>query len=115
MIAALVLAVAAGVVAFGVLVHEEGHLLAARLLGYDARLTWRWQGPGVEWSGARARVRDRALVTAAGPAASAVAGVVLWPLFWPFAVLVAMVGVAQLVPLPYSDGARLLSLAVRGG
>lgn len=90
---------------FAVCVHEAGHYLMARSLGYPARLIVCRKGVGVRW-GIDERVSppaDRLLVTAAGPGVSLIVGGLL-ALLWAPAVLIACFGAVQLVPLQDSDG-----------
>lgn len=101
------------VAVFGVVVHEIGHYGAASVLGYDAHIVVRrcgfQVGVGTLWSSDRLPPPShRMLVTAAGPLASLAAGAAGALAYWPFGVIVAGIGLAQLIPLPHSDGVKLL-------
>lgn len=113
----IVLSMTLAATAAGLAVHECGHWWAARALGYDARIVVRWLGPGTVWAtcGRRPSRRHRMVVSAAGPAASVAAAVWMvawWTPCWPLAVVVANVGLLQLLPLPRSDGMSLLRMAL---
>jgi Zn-dependent protease len=108
------LAMGGGVIA-SVLVHEGAHALAARSLGY--RVEWILLGllaGTTSYSGRDDRPLDRAAIAMAGPAASAVAVLVLLAVWASgaglsdamFALLSfnALSVVVNLVPVPGSDG-----------
>jgi Zn-dependent protease len=95
-------------------VHEAGHYIAARMLGYRPRLVACWKGVGIEWGNAAVPLRTRGLVTLAGPAASLLYGAAVG---WAGVSLVALMSlelaVLNLLPLPRSDGLRALRLVTR--
>lgn len=98
------------------LVHEEGHWITARLLGYPARFVLTWAGPGTSW-GSDERIssqRDRLLVSAAGPLANVVFAMEAVGMGWTTVGLVSLLfGAVQLIPVGPSDGRNMLR-AMRG-
>lgn len=96
--------------------HEAGHWVAARALGYPARIVVRWAGPGTIWGSDEviSSHRDRFLVAVSGPGANIVVAAAAWALAVPSVPsLFAFVGVAQLLPFGPSDGSHMLR-ALRG-
>lgn len=110
-------------------VHEMGHLLAARLLGLPVTLVAlgvgreiaRWGrlsvrlwplGIGVEIPDdaiARAEKWQRLITHGSGPAANLALAFLMLPLSWWGAVINAVLGAANLLPLPYQDGGWIAS------
>jgi Zn-dependent protease len=85
--------------------HEAGHLLAALTLGVTVRrvgITWR--GPYIVREAGRPSAN--AAISAAGPAMNLVMAVLVWH-SWPMLGLINLVlGTANLLPTPTSDGRR---------
>jgi Zn-dependent protease len=93
-------------------VHEAGHVIAARLCGLPSRITLTWMGPAAVIGHAdidltRWQVRMTAI---AGPAANLLfAFVVCVPLGLGIAAALSLVyAVFNLLPIPKSDGTKIL-------
>lgn len=89
----------------GVLIHESGHALAAKMLGFKIL------GFGFGVCGPYVRVRgnhnrgENLTVALSGPLANCVAGLALFFAHMPASgFLMAMIGLVMLLPLPGSDG-----------
>ncbi len=98
-------------------VHESGHYVAARVLGYPARVVVRWAGPATIWGSddVISSHRHRFLVAVSGPAANLAVAGAAWAAGVPAVPgLFLLIGVAQLVPFGPSDGSHALK-ALRGG
>ncbi len=97
-------------------IHEEGHWVAAKVLGYPARFVLTWGGPGTYW-GSDERTssqRDRFIVSAAGPAANTFFAIEALGMGWTTVALVSLLfGFVQLIPLGPSDGRNKVR-AIRG-
>lgn len=100
------------------LVHEGGHLLAARALGAKARMKWATLGPETEAVFPRPSRFKEAAFYLAGPLANVVAGVgaglLLGRMGGPIALLHLSFGLGQLLPRKGSDGTEAARL-LRGG
>lgn len=107
--AALLLLIPAVLVAL--VVHEAGHAAAAQTLRLPWRPTLTWHGPGVTIGNAATRLAPWQLVvtSAAGPAANLLLAAIAYQAGMPLLVLTSLeFAVVNLLPLPHSDGARML-------
>ena len=90
--------------------HECGHIAAARLCGVKVKkIGISWIGPfvlresGPRWA--------NILVSFSGPLVNVLVASVLWNTMPSFAQVNLFIGIGSLIPLPKSDGKRILTLA----
>lgn len=98
-----------------VLVHEEGHYLAARCLRYPAKFKLR----GVKWGSddVLSPPSHRMIVAAAGPLASFLFFFEALELGWSnLAVATLLMAVVNIIPFKYGDGRNIINAleAMRG-
>jgi Zn-dependent protease len=94
------------------LVHEAGHVCAARALGLRVkRVGITWRGPFiVRESGAP---MANAIISAAGPLVNSILAALTWP-HWPsFALANLVLGITNLLPTKHSDGRRIINELAR--
>jgi Zn-dependent protease len=100
-----------------VAVHETGHYVAARALGFPAHLVFRRHGVGIAW-GSDDRIstgRERATVALAGPAASlALVLAAVWTTPWLAAVSFELL-FWNMIPFGPSDGKHALNALRNSG
>ncbi len=101
-----------------VLLHEMGHLFAAKLCGASIkRLTFDVTGAKMTLCGKLLSYKEEMLIAAAGPCVNLISSGLFFPFLGEFSSFSMMLGLLNLLPISGFDGYRILFslISLRGG